>query len=325
MRSIVTIKFGSHLYGTTTPASDLDFKSVYIPDARDILLQKVKGSINKSRQKAEKEKNLPGEIEEESYSLQRYLELAAEGQTVALDILFSPEWSMTVPPEPEWRELVANRQRILTKKSAAFVGYCRQQANKYGIKGSRVAAARAALATLKRLVDSHGTTPKLGQFAAEVAESVKDVEHMVVLDIPLGNGQLIRHWDVCGRKLPFTSSIKNARDIVQRLVDEYGQRALQAENQQGVDWKALSHAVRVATQAIEVLETGRVTFPLPNAKHVLAIKTGQIPYQDVSLEIEGLLEKVEAAALASSLPANPDRDWINDFVERVYRTEVCRN
>jgi RNA repair pathway DNA polymerase beta family len=325
MRNIVTIKFGSHLYGTTTPASDLDFKSVYVPSAHDILLQRVKGSINKSRQKAAKEKNLPGEIEEESYSLQRYLELLSEGQTVALDILFAPEWSMTEAPAPEWRELVDNRSRLLTRRSAAFIGYCRQQANKYGIKGFRVAAARAALVLLKGLVEEHGSTSKLAQFEAAVSQQIAGIEHMVIVDIPLANGTLIRHWDVCGRMLPFTASIKNARDIVQRLVDEYGQRALQAENQQGVDWKALSHAVRVGTQAIEFLGTGHVTFPLPNAEHVLAIKQGKVVYQDVSREIDSLLESVEAAALVSSLPETPDLQWIDDFVQRVYRAEICRS
>lgn len=325
MRSIVTIKFGSHLYGTTTPLSDIDFKSVYVPDAPDILLQRVRGSINTARRKEEKEKNLPGEVEEESYSLQRYLHLAAEGQTVALDILFAPEWSMTTGPAPEWRELIRERGRILTKRSAAFVGYCRQQANKYGIKGSRVAAARLALALLKMLVKTYGTARKLGEYENEIASCIAGVEHMIVVDIPLGSGALIRHWDVCGRKLPFTSSIKNARDIVQRLVDEYGQRALQAENQGGVDWKALSHAVRVGTQAIEFLRTGHVTFPLPNAAHILDIKTGKLAYRDVAAEIEDLLVKVEAEALSSSLPEKPDFEWIDNFVARIYRDEICRS
>lgn len=324
MNRIVNIKFGAHLYGTVTPSSDLDYKSVYIPDARAILLQRVQAATRIQRAKAEKEKNFPGEIEEESYSLQKYLALAAEGQTVALDVLFAPEWSMTEPPSEVWRELVANRAKIVTKRSAAFIGYCRQQANKYGIKGSRVAAARKALELLNGLVKIHGSTPKLGEFADDVAEAASGVEHMVVTDIPLASASLIRHWDVCGRKLPYTSSIKNARDIVQRLVDEYGQRALQAESQQGVDWKALSHAVRVGTQAIELLQTGHVTFPLPNAEHVLAIKTGSIAYQDVAAEIEGLLVAVEAEAERSSLPATPDTQWIDDFVARVYKEVVCR-
>lgn len=45
MKTVVKIKFGSHLYGTNTPASDLDYKSVHIPDVDDILLQRVQSSI----------------------------------------------------------------------------------------------------------------------------------------------------------------------------------------------------------------------------------------------------------------------------------------
>jgi hypothetical protein len=323
MRKLVTIKFGSHLYGTTTPASDLDFKSVHVPTPRDILLQRAKGSINSARMKAEKEKNLPGEVEEESYSLSRFLELASEGQTVSLDVLFAPEWSMTEPPSAEWRHIIQNRSRLLTKKSAAFIGYCRKQANKYGIKGSRVAAARTALALLIELVERDGTTPKLGNYADEISR-IATSEFLTVTDITFASGGSVRHLAVCGRKLPYTASIKNGRDILQKLVDEYGQRALQAESQQGIDWKALSHSVRVGTQAIELLKTGHVTFPLPNAAHVLAIKTGTVPYQDVSAEIEGLLEAVETESARSQLPASPDYEWINDFVEKTYRAEICQ-
>lgn len=323
MRPIVNIKFGSHLYGTATPQSDLDFKGVYVPCARDILLQRVKGTVSEHRQKAEREKNLPGEIDRDSYSLQRFLGLAAEGQTVALDILFAPEWAMPEPPAPEWQEIVANRSRLLTRKSAAFLGYCRQQANKYGIKGSRVAAARNALALLSDLEAAHGTAAKLGDFAAEVGKLQGD--HSALVDIEVANRtNTIRHWDVCGRKMPFTVSVKAAREVMQRLVDEYGQRALQAERQEGIDWKALSHAVRVGYQALELLGTGRVTFPLPNATHILAIKKGERCYQEVGAEIERLLVDVEAAAKISTLPAEPDHAWIEDFVADVHRREVCR-
>ena len=112
---------------------------------------------------------------------------------------------------------------------------------------------------------------------------------------------------------------------MQKLVDEYGQRALQAESQQGIDWKALSHAVRVGTQALELLRTGHVTFPLLNADHVRSIKKGELPYQQVSAEIEGLLEQVEEAALFSRLPEKADTEWIDNFVAEVYRREVCVN
>lgn len=323
MRKIVGITFGSHLYGTATPASDLDIKSVYVPDARDILLQRVKGSISGQRRpKAEGEKNLAGELDEESYSLQRYLGLVAEGQTVALDMLFAPPRSMYVRALAEWHEIVKNRHRLVTRRYAAFIDYCKKQANKFGIKGSRVAASRAALNLLKEAVEKHGTVAKLGLVSDEICALVNDSDHMALPHIEQVSGQRITHWDVCGRKMSFTASIKMAQGVMQRLVDEYGHRALAAEKQQGVDWKALSHAVRVGHQAVELLDTGRVTFPLPNAAHILSIKKGELPYQRVAEEIETLLVEVEAAAARSMLPDEPDFAWIDDFVCAVYGEEV---
>jgi predicted nucleotidyltransferase len=323
VRKIVTIQFGSHLYGTSTPTSDVDIKSVYVPGPRDIALQRVKGSISNKRTKLHGEKNFAGEIDEESYSLQRFLSLAAEGQTVALDILFAPEWAMTEPPAKEWLAIIQNRERLLTRKSGAFLGYCRQQANKYGIKGSRVAAARSALVLLNYLMEQYPSTSRLGTFDTEIAHGVSATEHHAIIDIENGStGVAQRHWEVCGRKLSFSSSIKSAHDIVKRLVDEYGHRALQAESQQGVDWKALSHAVRVGTQALELLATAHVTFPLPNAAHILEIKTGKLPYQAVAEEIEELLIRVEAAAAMSSLPESADRAWIDEFVYTIHAREV---
>lgn len=327
MRTIVRIKFGSHLYGTATPASDVDFKSVFVPNARDILLQRVRGSISSQRPKAEGEKNVAGEIDEEAYSIQRYLGLLAEGQTVALDVLFAPRWSMTTEPSEEWREIERNRHRLITRKSAAFVGYCRQQANKYGIKGSRIAAARLALELLSAELDSRGTTAKLGEIEPRVSALTITHEHMALLDIEgatdvNGVKRAVRHWEVCNRKMPFTQTIKSAGEVMRRIVEEYGHRARQAESNAGVDWKALSHAVRVARQAIELLNTGSVVFPRPDAAHLLAIKTGSLSYQRVAEEIDDLLPAVEQAAAVSTLPESADAEWIDDFVSATYRSAI---
>jgi hypothetical protein len=323
MRTITRIKFGSHLYGTSTPASDIDYKSVFVPSARDIVLQRVKGTISSQRQKGEGEKNVAGEIDEECFSLQRYLSLLSEGQTVSIDVLFAPEWSMVMAPSWEWQEIVRNKHRLLTSRSAAFVGYARKQSAKYGIKGSRMAAARLALSLLVDAEQKHGTSEKLGAIEDHVSKLASETDHLEIADQTLPNGCVIRHWEVCGRKMPYTSSINNGREIMQRLVDEYGHRALMAENNQGVDWKALSHAVRVSQQAIELLNTGHVTFPLPNANHITKIKLGERPYKDVAEEIEELFVAVEAAAETSTLPDKPDLEWIDGFVEEVYRKEIC--
>lgn len=318
-RLIVRMKFGSHLYGTATPTSDLDFKSVFMPSARSILLQSAPKTIHDRRPKGLGEKNYAGEIDEERISIQKFLGLAAEGQAMALDMLFAPAAAFETMPLREWLEIVANRARLLSRNSAAFVGYLRQQANKYGIKGSRVAASRSALAIIEEALATHGPKARLEVLATSIDVLVKDSEHMAVF---AENGGSARFWQVCDRKMSFTVSIKTARDIMQRVVDEYGRRALMAENQQRVDWKALSHAVRVGEQALELLHTGHITFPLTKAAHIVDIKLGRLLYQDVAAEIEDLLERVEAAGQASALPDEPDYGWISDFVESVHRHEV---
>lgn len=329
MRTIVRIKFGSHLYGTATPESDLDYKSIFVPNGRDILLQRVKATVSNHRPKAEGERNCAGEIDEEAYSLQRYLGLAADGQTVAIDVLFAPRWSMICEPGPEWHEIERNRHRLITRKSAAFVGYCRQQANKYGIKGSRVAAARLALEMLSQELIRRGSLTKLHEIQDQIATMTSAHEHMELLDIEgatdvTGARRTVRHWEVCNRKMPLTQTIKAAHEVVQRIANEYGHRARQAEDNQGVDWKALSHAVRVARQAIELLRTGVVIFPRPEAGHLLAIKLGELPYQEVAEEIDGLLPAVEREAEISTLPETADQAWIDDFVTETHRIAIRR-
>jgi hypothetical protein len=322
MDMIVEMRFGSHLYGTATPTSDLDVKAVYLPPARDILLQRVRPTVSESREKAPGERNRPEDVDRETYSLQRYLGLLAEGQTVAIDMLFAPDGAMLREPHSLWREIQGHSHRLIGRQAASFVSYCRQQANKYGIKGSRVAAARKVLDLLSEAEARLGATVKLDVLAAELDSLVAGTEHVEIADLPGPQGRLVRHIDVCGRKMPYSASIKNGREIAERLVAEYGQRALQAERSEGVDWKALSHAVRVGRQAIDLFASGRIDFPLRYADHLLAIKRGELAYPTVAAEIERLLEQVEQAVATSRLPEQPDFDLIDRIVEQAYRDRV---
>jgi len=192
----------------------------------------------------------------------------------------------------------------------------------YGLKGSRVAAARHVLALLTEAERRFGSTARLAAAEQGLAGFAATSEHCQLLDLPAPGDRLVRHLEVCGRKMPFTSSIKSARELVQRLVDSYGQRALQAERNEGVDWKALSHAVRVGREALELLRSGRIAFPLPYAAELLEIRRGERPYPAVAAEVERLLDDVEAAARKSALPAQPDHDFIDDLVARAYRAQV---
>lgn len=314
---VVRIEFGSHLYGTNTSSSDRDYKSVYVPSASDILLQRVKGSLGHKVKRFEGDKNSPEDTDDEMYSLQRYLGLLSEGQTVTIDMLFTPQPLIT---SPLWDEIRANKDLLLTKRSAAFVGYCRTQANKYGIKGSRVAAAKDATEFFRTHYERLGSTAKL----REIADLLPAIagEHTRIVELETTPGNMEQFVDCCNRKVSFGNTIKAAYEIYSRIYDNYGQRAKLAQTNEGIDWKALSHAVRVANEALELLATANVTFPLPNAAHILDIKRGLLPYDDVASEIEQLLEAVEKASEASTLRDKADQAFIDDLVRREHRKVV---
>lgn len=314
---VVRIEFGSHLYGTSTSSSDHDYKSVYVPSASDILLQRVKGSLGHKVKRYEGDKNSPEDTDDELYSIQRYLALLSEGQTVTIDMLFAPKPLIS---SPLWEEIRANKDSLLTKRSAAFVGYCRTQANKYGIKGSRVAAAKEAMEFFKIHLERLGSTAKLHEIAALLPSLAGEHTHIVKLETTPGKSE---HFiDCCNRKVSFGNTIKAATEIYSRIYDNYGKRAKLAQTNEGIDWKALSHAVRVANEALELLATAHVTFPLPSAEHILEIKRGLLPYDDVASEIERLLEDVEKASEVSSLRDEADQDFIDALICREHRKAV---
>lgn len=322
MKSIVEIKFGSHLYGTVTETSDLDIKGVYLPSGRDILLQNIQPLIAKKRPKAHGEKNTPEDVDYELYSVQKYLSLLTEGQTVALDMLFAPDSAMLKEPNALWLSIQQLAPQILTRQAASFVRYCRQQANKYGIKGSRVAAARLALESLTQWESRYGASAKLSIAMEEMYKIAEGNAFLVIGEDVLATGISTAYFEICGKKALLNASIKSAHAIAQKLMDEYGERAKAAERNEGIDWKALSHAVRVGREALEFLESHHITFPRPEAPHLLAIKLGKLPFQQVSEEIEQLVVEVEHAAAHSTLPESFDVQLVENFIEQLHRTQV---
>jgi len=322
MKTIVEIKFGSHLYGTATAESDLDIKGIYIPTAKDILLQRIKPVIVKKRTKRHGEGNKPEDIDYELYSPEKYLSCLAKGQSFALEMLFAPDWAMISKPDSKWYDIKKIAPKLLTKQAASFVNYCKQQAYKYSLKGARLAAAKCALETLKKAELEHGASAKL----ISIVDTLKDIsqknENLVLSDIAEKTQEKDLYFQMCGKKALLSASIKNARLIAKKIVDEYGQRALEAEKSNGADWKALSHAVRIGYQAIEFLKDHRITFPRPEREHLLAIKQGEVDFQLVAKEIESLLTKVQKEERMSSLPEAYDQKMIDDFIEKLYLEQV---
>lgn len=273
--------------------------------------------INTSTKTDATAKSGAGDVEVETFSLQKYLNLLMAGQTVALDMLFTPIKYNTVTSNV-WNELYCNRDKLITKQSKSFAGYCRTQANKYGIKGSRMGEVRKVLEVLASL-PAHSTIFDNIDLLTPLCVGA---EHTQWTSHTGKNGIQESFFECCNRKVPVTAKVQLAIEIYQAVFDMYGHRSLQAEKNEGVDWKALMHAVRISREAVELLSTGFITQPRPEAPLLLQIRKGELPYKQVAELIEEGLVAVEHAAERSTLPEEPDRKWADDFVYEIYRKAV---
>jgi hypothetical protein len=295
---LVRIAHGSHLFGTSTPLSDQDFKGVHLPSGEAILLQRAEEVIDRGIVAKQGTKNTAEAVDEQSFSLQKFFAMLAKGDMVATEILFAPP----LEADPRWPEIQAIGRSLLNRQCKGFVGYCVRQAAKYGIKGSRMGAVRRLL----DLLGAERSSAKLGSIANTLRIFALEEEHADWVNIPAPNGEDVWHIDCCDRKMPMTVTIENAYKVYQRVWDTYGERARAAMVNEGIDWKAISHAVRVARQAIELLTTGHITFPRPDAAELLEIKQGLRPYAEVSALLEDLVAQVHIASAGSILPVNTD-------------------
>lgn len=310
-RHIYRCTFGSRLYGTELPGSDYDTKGIFIPSADEILLCQPPKTWTAPM--AEGEDN-------ESYSLQRYLELLAQGQTVALDMLFAPP-SAWKTQDPIWYDVTQAAPFIISRKCGAAIGYARSQAEKYSLRGQRITALEAVMRVFdswpKKTDQIQDALLGAGYPLTQLDPSVSQYINTSKLEEDTG----VRFLEVCGKKIGLNCTILQATRLFQKMLDEYGTRSREAQAG-GADWKALYHAVRICEQTVELLETGTITFPRWNADDLRKIRVGAYAPERVYDRIEEGIAAIEGAQRLSDLPDEPDRDLIARLVRRVHLETV---
>ncbi|EEZ6272212.1 hypothetical protein DC424_001308 [Escherichia coli] len=319
MKTIMKSYFGSHLYGTSTPESDVDFKEIYVPHARDILTGNVKEHMSKNTNNTSS-KNTKDDVDHELYSLKYFFKLAADGETVALDMLHTPPSLVVKSDLPDvWKYIQDNRSRFYTTNMKSYLGYVRKQASKYGVKGSRLAVLRQALkrsnewgqyfdnGAVIRLSHMKNVLP-VGEFASWVETENEKTGKQTF-------------YNLLDRKFQDTLTNKEFNAILVKLEENYGERARKAEANEGIDWKALSHACRGGLQLLEIYKTGDLVYPLQDAPFILDVKLGKHTFKTVQEFLEDIVVQVEHAseqAAKNGMQQKVDMSFWDDFLEQVY-------
>ncbi|MBB6120105.1 DNA polymerase beta superfamily protein [Nocardiopsis algeriensis] len=95
----------------------------------------------------------------------------------------------------------------------------------------------------------------------------------------------------------------------------------------GFDTKYAYHMVRLGLQGVELMETGRLTLPLPEPDRtwLMDLRRGRRTRDEALERTSELEERLLALCRTSPLPAEPDRAWADRWLVEAYRRSWDRN
>lgn len=283
---------GSRLFGTNHQESDTDIKGVVVPSGKEPLTCFSDQSDNQDLV---------------LFTLSSFFRLLEEGQTVAFELLFCPK-EFIIESSVEWDIITENRDFLIHKNIMKFVDFAKKQAYKYSNKSNRIDSLEHLLywaknkapdsyledhyQEMKQLVDSKAFLDKKGNPLIQFNQITEE------------SGRIAHFLLVNGKNYSFRLLIKELVKQLQKNISKYGERSLLAQ-EQGADFKAIAHALRIAEQALELLDSRTITQPRPNREYLMKIIRGEVSdsilFEDIEKKAFSIEEKIKKSTLPDSI------------------------
>ncbi len=316
MSVLVLTPFGSNLYGTSVPSSDVDYRGVYLPELSDCVMNRIANTRDDiihtaARSVTPTYGDLP-KLDVTYFSLQKLVSMALEGQSVAIEMLCAP----TVATSPVWESLRSNRKRFFTKQMASFMGYAKSMSSRYSVRIDRLNETKDILKVLSNYIESsemsRGRLATIWELLPVSLNAEKTTNNRA-------SGEEKRCYRVCGREISATVRIDHAFFVIQEIHSTYGERVRKASSGD-IDWKALMHAFRVTLQCKEIVQTGDLVFPLKDAPFLRSLRLGEYDFVKDGLDkrLDDLIAEVQALLDTSTLPDAPDRAFGESVIMGAY-------
>jgi len=322
--------FGSRLYGTNTPQSDIDWKEIFLPKKSMLLTgRQVRNVVITTG--GDKTRNTKDDVDQEFIPIQVFAKDFIGGQTYAVELAFAALAEEHLAGQEvydlEFLDFVHElTEKFLTSNIKAMIGYAMNQAQIYGIKGTR-------LASVRKFTDKLHAATCSGEFSGkdklEVIDSWLLANEDKYLFKTTYENMDKKHpgVSVLEKVYPYSITIEEAIIRTEGLMGKYGSRAAEAEAANGMDWKATSHAVRITQQAIKLLREHRLQFPFPkeNVEQLLMIKRGELSVEEAKALLEGLMDELDKVKDTTTLPSRDVKmeqefdQWLEEWMFRFYQ------
>ncbi len=344
-RTIIVGLVGSHGYGLNRPASDRDYRGVFIAPQNYYL------GLNKIEQKDQGWDEpgvlsfLDGNRDTVIYELRKYLQLLAGSNPNILELLWLKEYPWLTPVG---RQLIQQRQLFLSKQvKYTFAGYAFAQIKK--IESHR-----------KWLLNPPTSQPTPADFGFDLEEPLtkgevnafleylyslvrgkieylaesRELHQLLTSDIDFKG--LLKQYPLTAESLPYSQALTNSRSdfmgLLQRsqkyraAVGEW--EAYQSwrknrnpyragmEQKSGYDLKHAMHCIRLLRCGVEILREGQVWVDRQeagDAEQLRSILAGDYTYAQITQLADQLVAELAVAYDQSTLPDRPDSGAIDQL------------
>ncbi|RKZ40901.1 MAG: hypothetical protein DRQ49_06935 [Gammaproteobacteria bacterium] len=292
---ILEIAVGSHLYGTNTPTSDLDYSGVFLPIKEFVFgFQRVEEVNLSVIDKNSSGRNTKNAIDRKLYEFKKFVKLAMENNPNIIEQMFVNESNIVYINETG-RALLHERHQFphkgLVKK---FKGYAFSQKHKMVIRTDKYHELSNAFDYLKNYERQKELLIELKEKRLPFMKFNHD--YCVVGDLNLQKGIYV----------------KKAVSMIQERLSKVGHRK-DLITKHGYDTKFASHLIRLLLEGKELISTGEIIFPLAYKSTILEIKQGLWTIKAVLDYADQLEAEIDIATEKSDLPSKPRFDEIEQF------------
>lgn len=292
---IIETLVGSQLYGTSTPDSDTDLRGVCIPPWH---------VRNNPVENFEQKDSWDGKYEDRViYNLKKFLKLCADANPAIIEILFVPERFWVKPTgiirqSHPWMQVLEKRGLFISKKARyTFTGYAHSQLQK--IKTHR-----------QWLLNPPKAKPTREGYGLPLNPIISYEQMSALLTLP--EGLVLEQYREEARLEKSYRDAKRDWDMYDNWKGMRNKGRAELEAKFGYDTKHASHLVRLMQEGKELLLSGKITLPRPEAEELIAIRNGKYSYDELLSEVENFDSDFERFYEESPLPHSAD---INGIVE----------
>jgi len=323
---------GSHLYGNATEHSDIDIRGVFIPSEKYFY-----GFLDRVEQLQDYSEN-----DIELIEIRKFLLLALNSNPNIIEFLFIP-LDQCLEYTKEWERIIeARKYFVSTKCRWTFSGYAHSQFKRiqrhrgwllnppkkkperedFGLPVDRSLLPKDQIGAFNRLLALYmGQVGKLHPLREQLEEMQETIDYISVaqqLDnmdykavkklIPVSDNML----EVLDKEKAYGNSLREWTQYQEWKKNRNPERAI-LEAKYGYDSKHASHLSRLFSECKELLTTGKITFPRPDAKFITDIRNGVYTYEQIMEFVKNYDEQFKDLYLSSNLPREPNRVKVNEL------------